>query len=291
MKYGVDKICKAQFQTPEPNILFTPFGQLSQDILFWSTMGISRSYNIFMGLMEVIPALLLLHKKTRFLGLLIAIGVLIHIIAINFSFDISVKIYSIFLFVLACICISPYLNSFKEFIFSGKATSFFQEKKLESFSPSFTFGLKIFAIGFIFLESLFPYIQQWNFKNDNSPRPFLHGAYEVVSFRNTNNNEEESTIPFKRFFIHKNGYIIFQSETDEMKDYKLKIDQQKEEIIVIDYKEDQGKHFIFPFQLNLKDSIISLQYQPQKIMTCKVLDWKKMPALQNEFHWVIEEIK
>src|SRR5690606_32504672 len=55
LKYGIDKLLLHQFYTPEPNILFTPVGALSKDILFWSTMGTSKLYNIFMGMIEIIP--------------------------------------------------------------------------------------------------------------------------------------------------------------------------------------------------------------------------------------------
>ncbi|MEY3198941.1 MAG: hypothetical protein RJA13_899 [Bacteroidota bacterium] len=58
LKYGFDKVFKCQFYLPEPNILFTRVGDLDKDILFWSTMGSSHSYSIFMGLLEIIPGIL-----------------------------------------------------------------------------------------------------------------------------------------------------------------------------------------------------------------------------------------
>src|SRR5215203_4861430 len=37
--YGFDKVFKTQFYLPEPNILFTPLGNISRDLLYWSTIG------------------------------------------------------------------------------------------------------------------------------------------------------------------------------------------------------------------------------------------------------------
>ena len=108
MKYGFDKLFKAQFYLPEPNILYTPFGKLDKDILFWSTMGTSYSYNLFMGFMEILPGLFLLFKRTREIGLIISFGVLLNVFAINLSFDISVKLFSAFL-----LLINLYLFTFK----------------------------------------------------------------------------------------------------------------------------------------------------------------------------------
>lgn len=120
LKYGVSKIFKTQFYLPEPNILFTPFGQLDKDILYWSTMGLSYEYNILLGLMEIIPALLMLFRKTRTLGLLILLGVLIHVVGVNFSFDISVKGFSLFLLFLTIMVLRPSFSSIYYFLVQQK---------------------------------------------------------------------------------------------------------------------------------------------------------------------------
>ncbi|WP_123920949.1 hypothetical protein [Chryseobacterium balustinum] len=101
IKYGIDKIFKAQFPEPEPNILFTRFGNLDKDILFWSTIGTSKIYNIIMGSIEFFSGVLLLFKRTRFLGLLLAIISFAQILIINISFDISVKLFSLILLLMS----------------------------------------------------------------------------------------------------------------------------------------------------------------------------------------------
>lgn len=101
IKYGIDKILKAQFPEPEPNILFTRFGNLDKDILFWSTIGTSKIYNIITGSIELFSGALLLFKRTRFLGLLLAIISFTQILIINISFDISVKFFSLILLLMS----------------------------------------------------------------------------------------------------------------------------------------------------------------------------------------------
>ena len=44
--YGFNKLFKYQFGFPEPNILFTPVGNLSPGMLYWTSMGTSYSYNL-----------------------------------------------------------------------------------------------------------------------------------------------------------------------------------------------------------------------------------------------------
>ncbi len=291
MKYGFDKIFKAQFYLPEPNILYSPFGELDKDILFWSTMGVSRPYNIFMGLLEIIPACLLLFKKTRTLGLLISIPVLINIIAINFSFDISVKIYSVFLFCLTLVSISPQLNSFYHFFIQGKESKLTIEKLQLSKNKSLQFGIKIFIIGIIFSEALFPHVYAWNFNDDKQKRPYLHGAYEVEKTTSEIDSLTSEFPPIKRFFIHRKGYLIFQNSNDEMQDYKLDIDTINKEFILTDY---QLNKTTIPYDFNEQDSILSLQFSHginKFTLKGKYLNWKNLPALQNDFHWRVEDVK
>ncbi len=279
MKYGFDKIFKGQFYLPEPNILFTSFGNLDKDIAFWSTMGLSHSYSFFMGLCEVIPALLLLHKKTRTLGLILSLGVLLNIVAINFSYDISVKVYSLFLLALAITALSPQLYALYSFFIQGKNTELQVEENQFIKNDSLRFGIKFFVIGMIFLEALFPYIISFNFNDDQANRPYLHGAYKIENINPPND--------IKRFFIHRRGYLIFQNTKDEMSDYSLKINRQEQIFTLTNY---HSENFDFNFSFSATDSILTLQ-KDSLILKGKMIDWKKMPALQQQFHWSIEEVK
>lgn len=120
--YGFDKIFKAQFYLPEPNTLYTPLGMLEKDLLFWSTMGSSYSYTVFLGFAELLSALFLLHRKTRNFGLFLLFGILLNVVMINLSFDISVKLYSFFLLI---VCFLLLVSSVKQlmafFVFNKSA--------------------------------------------------------------------------------------------------------------------------------------------------------------------------
>lgn len=211
--YGLNKIFKYQFYFPEPNLLFTPLGQLSPDILFWSSMGTSHSYSIFAGVIEVIPAVLLLFRKTRILGAFIAFAVLLNVLMLNVGFGITVKIFSSFLLLLSLMLIFPYLKQFAQF-FMGKEVRLQPEHlpalKNERYDRFYPF-MKGVVIGLILFESLGMYFERSYFNGDQQPKPFMHGAYEVQP------NEEG----IKRLFFHKDNYFITQSNTDEFRDYPL----------------------------------------------------------------------
>ena len=108
MKYGVDKIFKNQFYLPEPNILYTPLGRVDKDLLYWSSMGTSHFYNVFLGSLEMVAAIFILIKRTRLMGLVMSLVILLNVVAVNFGFDISVKLYSLFLLFLTVYLMNPY---------------------------------------------------------------------------------------------------------------------------------------------------------------------------------------
>jgi hypothetical protein len=289
LKYGFDKIFKAQFYLPEPNLLYTPMGYLDKDILYWSTLGLSRSYSIFGGLMEVIPALMLLHRKTRTLALIIIVGVLLHVVSINFSFDISVKLFSVFLLLVATLLLTPNLKNLIRFFVLQQTTSLKQEEEIVTFKKSgVKYTIKLVVITLLMFESLYPYLASGVYNDDNAPRPYLHGAYEVTQI--TLPDLSVDTPKIKRVFIHRRNYFILQYEDESMEDFQLIIDPLKQEFKLTDYDE---KEHILTYTFNTQKNELILYFSPETFgMTVylKALDWQNLPALQPLFHWTVDEI-
>ena len=62
--YGFGKLFGVQFFDPQPYNLMQPFGNIDSHTLLWTFMSSSKAYNFFGGLMEIIPAILVLFKRT-----------------------------------------------------------------------------------------------------------------------------------------------------------------------------------------------------------------------------------
>lgn len=226
-RYGWDKVFKHQFPFPEANILFTPLGNLDKDILYWSTMGSSYSFTVFGGIMEVIPAALLIFRKTRILGAWIAFMVMLQVVMINIGFDITVKYLSFFLLSLALYLILPGSLSVIHFFTSGKPIAL-PEQALTPLQLRFPFAyvwLKTALIVLILSESLYPFVRTRNFNDDKAPRlPYL-GAYDVVIFsQNGDTLPTENPKRWKRIFFHRQHYCILQSADDTMLDFPCDFD-------------------------------------------------------------------
>ena len=287
LKYGVDKIFKNQFYLPEPNTLFTPMGEAGKDLLYWSSMGTSHFYNIFLGSLEALAAACLLIKRTRLIGLLLSAGILLNVVAINFGFDISVKLYSLFLLFLTAYLLTPYFARLYQLLMLRKMDFVYTSPGTTGlFKNSFAIHfMKWLVAGLILLEALYPFIVSKNFNGDLAKKPFLHGAYQVQQVIAGIDTLDLRDSPVKRFFIHRDGYMIFQDQADKMIDYKLSYDKAKSLLIITDY---QLQNTIMQFSYLSADSILRLQYfkdQKDFQLTGKAINWRELPALQKGFHW------
>ena len=284
LKYGFDKAFKAQFYLPEPNTLFTPLGMLDKDILYWSTMGSSYSYTIFMGFMEVIPALMLLFKKTRALGLFILSGVLINVVFVNLSFDISDKLFSSFLLFINLLLLAPSFKKIIQFFVLNKSTAlnYLAGSKIIA-SKTIRISIKTIVVLFIFMETLLPYIQSGNYNDDTVARNNLHGAYEI-SYSESKGLPESFKI--KRFFIHRQNYFIFQYENDSMEDFSLEIKQN--ELILTDYEGE-----VITLEYTYSEDLKSLEIKSADFgwtIYGKEIPWRELPLMQPLFHWTVDGI-
>lgn len=277
MKYGLDKLFHTQFYTPEPNILATPLGKLDQDILFWSTMGTSNRYNVFMGIAEIIPSLLILFPPTRKLGLICLIGVYTNIVAINFSFDISVKLLSSHLLVLSLYLffILRVLNDHTEFQQIQQRVSFFGSVNLASF----------LILSLLFFEGSTPY-----FLNTKQMKPLLDpeefGSFKVTNSFFENRAQDIDRNSVKNIFFHAKNYVIFQSYNDDFMDFKYSVEYKKGDTIILCLSD----YDLHKTQLKLiKTNKISFQFIFKSVLyNCRKTNWKMAPALMEKFHWTVD---
>ncbi|MEL6667835.1 MAG: hypothetical protein AAFP08_02630, partial [Bacteroidota bacterium] len=111
LRYGLDKLSGGQFSAPDLFVLDSKVAELDNDILYWTVIGSSRSYQWFLGIAEIVPALMLLWHKTRPLGLILLLPVVVNIVAVNWCFDISVKVLSGLLLIVNGWCLFLYYRS------------------------------------------------------------------------------------------------------------------------------------------------------------------------------------
>jgi hypothetical protein len=105
--YGAAKVFKLQFEAPDVESLLTPYGESSPMRLLWTCLGASAGYNVFGGAVEVLAGLLLCTRRTALLGALLTLAVMAQVVALNFCYDIPVKLFSSHLVLMSLFLIAP----------------------------------------------------------------------------------------------------------------------------------------------------------------------------------------
>jgi hypothetical protein len=285
LKYGVDKLSKHQFYLPEPNTLFTAVGELDKDILFWTSMGSSYGYNIATGILEIVAALLLLHARSRIGGLVLSALLLLHIVVLNFSFDISVKLFSLLLLAMNIFLLLPFMRRILCFFSGGPTPSrALAWQRIGSSTPKQVFFHSLIA-GLIIIEAIYPCIRDNRFNDDLALRPPLHGAYDVTGVIVGKDTIVSATVT--RFFIHRRGYIIFQDKDGNMMDYRVRVNPGLHEMILTNHRSEIMR---LACQYMPADSLLIVQSpstaNSQLRLVGKAINWKVLPLMQDDFNWV-----
>jgi hypothetical protein len=90
--WGLKKAFPMQMVYPTVGMLNSPFIDMAEKKLYWSHVGVSFGYTVFLGFAEIIPGLLLLHRKTAVLGAALAAVVTFNICIANHAYDAGVAV-------------------------------------------------------------------------------------------------------------------------------------------------------------------------------------------------------
>jgi hypothetical protein len=105
--YGSAKVIKLQFAYPRPDSLLHTYGESSPMHLLWTFMGASDEYTWFTGMGELVAGLLLCTRRTTLLGSLVTFAVMVHVVVLNFCYDVPVKLFSSHLALMAVFLMAP----------------------------------------------------------------------------------------------------------------------------------------------------------------------------------------
>ncbi|MCH2225167.1 MAG: hypothetical protein MK066_10400, partial [Crocinitomicaceae bacterium] len=281
LKYGLDKLFLHQFYSPEPNTLHTPLGKLSKDIAFWSIMGSSSTYNYFMGIIEIIPAFLLIFHRTRTFAAFVSIGIMINVFVLNIGFDITVKLLSAYLILLSCFIFSKDSSAYFSLFFKSKNESTNQEIIKTTIKKSKIAKCGIILI--ILIEVFTPYFGNLGFNGHQSQKEaFLRGSYYATSPVRTEISMNEK---IKNIHIHKDQYLITEDERGNFKSHRAYISTKDSSILLSEM------HLRIKYTETVDTSIFQWKETNQLIeLKCKKTNLSLLPLLQDDTHMTVEGI-
>jgi len=201
--YGIIKLFGLQMVFPSQSQLATPLGDLLPMRFSWLFIGYSTPYQFFSGLMETIPAILLLYRRTATLGVLLATGVFLNVAVLNLSYDIPVKIFSMQM-VLCCLFLLA--NEMERilcfFVYNRTADACtvyhytFPKKWMKVSRVVLKILFVIIAVGTVVWDTVGRH-KQWKAQFANMP--FEAGMYDVTHFVVNHDTIEANTADTTRW--------------------------------------------------------------------------------------------
>jgi hypothetical protein len=105
--YGVAKLLPGQFPPPWVGRYDGAIGDMSPMGLLWTFMGHSQPYTKLAGGAEVLGAVLLLSRRLYVIGALVIAIVMTNVVALNFCYDVPVKLFSSELLIVSIVLVVP----------------------------------------------------------------------------------------------------------------------------------------------------------------------------------------
>jgi uncharacterized membrane protein YphA (DoxX/SURF4 family) len=188
LSYGWAKVFPNQMPAPGPERLLNSIGQTSPMGLLWTFMGASTPYQIFAGVGEVVGGVLLFWRRTALLGALVLVGVLVNVVALNFCYDVPVKLYSSHLLAMALFVVSPHVPRLLNVLLLNRPADACELRPFP-LQRRWVRGAALAAkVVFVLAYGVYPIYQGYQRAHQYgifSPHHDLSGFYRVTSFTST----------------------------------------------------------------------------------------------------------
>ncbi|NVJ05489.1 DoxX family membrane protein [Myxococcus sp. AM001] len=296
LSYGLSKLFKSQFPFPGPERLAQPLGDFSPMGLLWTFMGFSKGYNVFTGGAEFLGGCLLLFRRTTTLGALVVAGVMVNVVALNFFYDVPVKLYSSHLLLMALFLVLPDARRLLDVLVLNRAT---QPRPLQPpFPPSRWLSgaglvMKALVVGGIaygFVGFRLEFIRKYG---DSAPRPPFYGYYTVDSFTQDGQRLEATSGDVRRWktvAVTRFGRMVIKHQDDTVKSFGLEEDAPKKTLTLIDGKDDAAKKFVLAYTRQDANQLVlqgTLQEAAIEVRLTRV-DESRFLLLSRGFNWIQE---
>jgi uncharacterized membrane protein YphA (DoxX/SURF4 family) len=282
--YGFAKLFHGQFGPPSLGRLTETYGDSSPMALLWTFMGGSPAYTIFGGIAEIIPAILLCFRETSTLGALIAAAVMGNVVALNFCYDVPVKLYATHLFVMALFLTLPDIAGLWRIFVQGRVDGMrgapiprWERRPLRIASHC----LQVVVIGHMLYDAGWTSYQRMKAEKDPE-RPALYGAWVVDSAEGV-----PSTAHWARFVISTPASVqLFLGDATRTV-YKSAYDAKSQTLKI---QPEEGKPNFLHWTLG-SDGRLTLAGPVDGVsssVTMHRVDRTAYPLQTRGFHWVQE---
>ena len=294
LQYGFFKVIQLQFPFPSQGELLQPLGDSSPMGLAWNFMGYSKGYNFFAGFLEILGGLLLCFRRTATLGALIVLGVMINVVAMNFCYDIPVKLYSIHLVGMALYVLWPDSVRLIDFLILNEPV--YARRFISVFSkPWLNLARVILKSIFILGLMTYTFIQIKGYQKEfgeHAPKPPLYGMYEVETFVHNGDTIpplRTDTTRWHKFIISYKDRAAVRMVNDSVRGFDFKVNTKTQQIRMSPQRDTLQKFKLTYEQPSDQQLILRGQSKKDTLyIKMKTIDRNSFLLVKRGFNWINE---
>jgi len=305
--YGINKLVPIQFGSLRLAEMVQPIGEQSPMGLLWRFMAASPAYTMFTGFAEVLSAYLLLFRRTTMLGALICAGVMAHVVALNFCYDVPVKLFSSRLFLLSLLLLAPDLKRLWHFFILHQPveSQVFPPHFKSSAANATALVLKLIVLVLFPLMVVLNTSPMWLPKITGETKAPLHGIWLVDEFKReaqalpplTTDKQRWNHliiegVPFPGSDSSTIAVITPMAELSKARWQQCKIDEAKHTLTLtpFDDKKDPPPSAMLTFAQPKPNQLVLTGTSDGKSVEVKLhrIPETKFPLISRGFHWINE---
>jgi uncharacterized membrane protein YphA (DoxX/SURF4 family) len=293
LTYGFYKVFHLQMPFPYLTQLVQPFGDKSPMGLAWSFVGYSKAFSEFTGWGEVVGGVLLFFRRTTTLGALLSAVVMGNIVAINFCYDVPVKLFSSMLFLMSVFLAAPDAKRLSAVFLYNRSTEPYNQyytlpKRWQRITRVILKWVFILYSVYSSLHGVLEGVKQYG---DDSPKTALYGIYNTdlfVNNRDTIPPLTTDTTRWKQLIVQFEKYSVVKMMNDSIRRYNFLVDTSKKTVSAFFDTDTLHKAEFHYYQdtawLNLEGKLRDDSLH----IRLKKYDVQSFRLVNRGFHWINE---
>jgi len=292
--YGLAKAIPLQMPFPILTRLLEPYGNFSPMAVLWSSVGASRSYEIFTGCAETLGGILLLTPRTATLGALVCLADMIQVFMLNMTYDVPVKLFSFHLVLFSLFLLAPEGRRLFNFFLTDRAvpasgqTPLFRSARANRVAVALqvVFGLYLIGMG------IYSGVGAWSRFGGGRPKSALYGIWNVEQMSvdgQVHPPLQTDPARWRRVVFDFPTFASFQRPDDTFTGFGSAI-SEKDSTLTLTKPADKNWKATLAFVRSAPDQLVlDGEMDGHKIqLKLKLQDRDKFTLVNRGFHWINE---
>ena len=179
--YGAIKMLPSQMPFPSLTRLLEPYGHFSLMGVLWAQIGASPPFEVFIGSMEVLCAILLFIPGLTTAGAILTLITMSNVFLVNMTYDVPVKLFSFHLILMSLMLLAPDMRRLWRVMVLRKAVDAAPEPPL---TRNRRVRMALVAVqlafaGWLVYANFSSVVQGRRTFGATAPKPALYGIWEI----------------------------------------------------------------------------------------------------------------